>query len=41
MPALISLAVAVVLVWVMIVFEHLRYGPGRAQLRREASAAHT
>jgi low temperature requirement protein LtrA len=41
MPALISLAVAVVLVWVMITFEHLRYGPGRAQLRREASAAHT
>jgi low temperature requirement protein LtrA len=41
MPALISLAVAVVLVWVMITFEHFRYGPGRAQLRREASAAHT
>jgi low temperature requirement protein LtrA len=41
MPALISLAVAVVLVWTMIVFEHFRYGPGRAQLRREASAAHT
>ena len=39
--ALISLAVAVVLVWVMILFEHRRYGPGRAQLRREASAAHT
>jgi low temperature requirement protein LtrA len=39
--ALISLAVAVVLIWVMIVFEHRRYyGPGRAQLRREASAAH-
>jgi low temperature requirement protein LtrA len=41
MPALISLALAVVLVWVMITFEHFRYGPGRAQLRREASAAHT
>jgi low temperature requirement protein LtrA len=41
MPALISLAVAVVLVWLMITFEHFRYGPGRAQLRREASAAHT
>jgi low temperature requirement protein LtrA len=40
-PALISLALAVVLVWVMITFEHLKYGPGRAQLRREASAAHT
>jgi low temperature requirement protein LtrA len=41
MPALISLAVAVVLVWAMITFEHFRYGPGRARLRREASAAHT
>jgi low temperature requirement protein LtrA len=39
--ALISLAFAVVLIWAMIVFEHRRYGPGRAQLRREASAAHT
>ena len=39
--ALISLAMAVVLIWVMILFEHRRYGPGRAQLRREASAAHT
>jgi low temperature requirement protein LtrA len=39
--ALISLAVAVVLIWAMIVFEHRRYyGPGRAELRREASAAH-
>jgi len=39
--ALISLAVAVVMIWVMILFEHRHYGPGRAQLRREASAAHT
>jgi low temperature requirement protein LtrA len=39
--ALISLAVAVVSIWTMILFEHRRYGPGRAQLRREASAAHT
>ncbi|MFL5834601.1 MAG: low temperature requirement protein A [Solirubrobacterales bacterium] len=39
--ALTSLAMAVVLIWVMILFEHRRYGPGRAQLRREASAAHT
>ena len=40
--ALISLAVAVVLIWAMILFEHLRYyGPTRAQLRQEASAAHT
>jgi len=40
-PALISLAVAVVLIWVMVLSEHRHYGPGRAQLRREASAAHT
>jgi low temperature requirement protein LtrA len=39
MPALISLAVAVVLVWAMIVYEHRGYGPGRQELRREASAA--
>jgi low temperature requirement protein LtrA len=39
--ALISLAVAVVVIWTMIIFEHLHYGPGRTQLRREASAAHT
>jgi low temperature requirement protein LtrA len=38
-PALISLAAAVVLVWVMIAYEHRGYGPGREQLRREASAA--
>jgi low temperature requirement protein LtrA len=38
-PALISLAVAVVLVWVMIAYEHRGYGPGRDELRREASAA--
>jgi hypothetical protein len=37
--ALISLAAAVVLIWVMIAFEHRGYGPGREQLRREASAA--
>ena len=40
--ALISLVVAVVLIWAMVLFEHRRYyGPGRAELRREASAAHT
>ncbi|HET7418210.1 MAG TPA: low temperature requirement protein A [Solirubrobacterales bacterium] len=39
-PALISLAVAVVLIWAMIAYEHQGYGPGREQLRREASAAH-
>jgi len=38
-PALISLAVAVVLIWAMIAFEHRGYGPGREQLRREASSA--
>jgi low temperature requirement protein LtrA len=41
MPALISLAVVVVLIWTMIVYEHRAYGPGRDQLRQEASAAHT
>ena len=38
-PALISLVVVVVLVWVMIAFEHRGYGPGRDELRREASGA--
>jgi low temperature requirement protein LtrA len=38
-PALISLVVVVVLVWVMIAFEHRGYGPGREELRREASEA--
>jgi low temperature requirement protein LtrA len=41
MPALISLAVAVVGVWAMIAYEHRGYGPRRDELRREASAAHT
>jgi len=40
-PALISLAAVVVLIWAMIVTEHRSYGPGRDQLRREASAAHS
>jgi low temperature requirement protein LtrA len=38
-PALVSLATAVVLIWAMIVYEHHGYGPGRDQLRREASSA--
>jgi low temperature requirement protein LtrA len=38
-PALITLAVAVGLAWAMIAYEHRGYGPGRQQLRREASAA--
>ena len=37
-PALISLAVAVVLIWAMIAYEHRSYGEGRDQLRHEASA---
>jgi low temperature requirement protein LtrA len=37
-PALISLAAAVVLVWSMIAYEHRGYGPGRDRLRREANA---
>src|SRR6478672_7385394 len=41
MPALVTLAVAVVLVWVLIGYEHRGYGPNREQFRREASAAHT
>jgi low temperature requirement protein LtrA len=39
-PALISLAVAVVLIWAMIAYEHRGYGAGRQQLRREANFAH-
>ena len=38
-PALVSLATAVVLIWAMIAYEHRGYGPGRDQLRREASGA--
>lgn len=40
-PALTSVAIAVVLIWAMIVYEHRGYGPGREELRREASAAHS
>jgi low temperature requirement protein LtrA len=40
LPALISLAVCVGLIWAMIVYEHHGYGPRRDELRREASAAH-
>jgi len=35
-----TLAIVVVLLWVLISVEHRRYGPGRAEFRREASAAH-
>jgi len=41
MAALISLAIAVVLMWALIVSEHRRYGSRRDELRREASAAHS
>ncbi|HWJ42177.1 MAG TPA: low temperature requirement protein A [Solirubrobacterales bacterium] len=40
-PALVTLAVAEILIWGMIVFENRGYGPGRAEFRREASAAHS
>ncbi|HXR61235.1 MAG TPA: low temperature requirement protein A [Solirubrobacterales bacterium] len=39
-PALISLTVAVVLIWAMIAYEHRGYGAKRQELRREAGAAH-
>ncbi len=38
-PALASLAAALVLIWAMIAYEHRGYGPGRQELRREASSA--
>jgi low temperature requirement protein LtrA len=38
-PALASVAVAVVLIWAMIAYEHRGYGAGRQELRREANAA--
>jgi low temperature requirement protein LtrA len=40
-PALVSVATVVVLIWAMIGYEHRGYGAGRAELRREAGAAHT
>jgi low temperature requirement protein LtrA len=40
-PALLSLAIAVSLLWAMIVYEHRGYGAARAELRREANAAHS
>jgi low temperature requirement protein LtrA len=41
MPALISVAIAVVLMWALIVVEHRNYGGRCDELRREAAAAHT
>jgi low temperature requirement protein LtrA len=40
-PALLTVAIAVVLMWAMIAFEHRGYGASRAELRREANAAHS
>jgi low temperature requirement protein LtrA len=39
-PAWLSLAVVVALIWALIAYEHQGYGPTREQLRREASPAH-
>lgn len=36
-PALLALAGALALVWAMVAYEHRGYGPGRQELRREAS----
>ena len=38
-PALVTLALAVLLIWAMIAYEHRGYGPGRQELRREANTA--
>ena len=40
-PAWLSVAIVVALIWAMIAYEHHSYGEGREQLRHEASAAHT
>jgi low temperature requirement protein LtrA len=41
LPALLTLAIALVLIWAVIFADHRQYGSRRAQLRREASAAHS
>jgi low temperature requirement protein LtrA len=41
LPALLTLGIVVALIWAMIAFEHRGYGPSRAELRREAAAAHS
>jgi low temperature requirement protein LtrA len=41
MPALISLAIVVVLIWAVIAYEHRSYGEGRTQLRHEAAVSHS
>ena len=40
-PALLTVAIVVVLIWAMIAYEHRGYGTSRAELRREANAAHS
>jgi low temperature requirement protein LtrA len=40
-PALISVALANLLIWAMIAYEHPRYGARRAELRREVNASHS
>ncbi|HYG97310.1 MAG TPA: low temperature requirement protein A [Solirubrobacterales bacterium] len=40
-PALLTVAIAVALLWAMIAYEHRGYGTSRTELRREASAAHS
>jgi len=39
-PALLTLAIAVVLLWIVILGDHRMYGSRRDELRREASTAH-
>jgi low temperature requirement protein LtrA len=39
-PALAIVALADLLIWTMIAYEHRGYGPGREQLRHEASLSH-
>jgi low temperature requirement protein LtrA len=40
-PALVSLAIVVVLIWAVIAYEHRSYGEGRTQLRHEAAVSHS
>jgi low temperature requirement protein LtrA len=40
-PALLSVAIVVALLWAMIAYEHRGYGASRTELRREANAAHS
>jgi low temperature requirement protein LtrA len=40
-PALVTLAAAIVLIWAMIAYEHRSYGARREELRREANASHS